>query len=483
MISDSLDEREIVQRAVQAVVGCFGYAEAAVSMLVDANQLELLAISGTEDIGFRLGYRQNLGDGIIGHVGQTGQVYMTGDVEHDPYYFTIGHRRGSAAGFPLASDGKVYGVLYVESAAKDAFSQTEIQTLGTLAGYMVTAINKARLYASMQDHLVVMTTLHRISQIISSSLDIDRLFQTVLQLLKDTFGYSHVSIYLLEEDVLKLRALIGYPDELAIMEIRIAQGIIGRTARTGHPQLIHDVNRDPDYLRVSSDIESEICIPLLKENKVMGVINVEAARGQPLTARDADMLNALAGPVAIAIENAQLHAEAKSLARIDGLTQLLNRRTFDQVFEAELARAARYDYPVTLLILDVDDFKACNDRWGHPAGDTLLRTTAKLIECNIRSSDSAARYGGDEFAIILPNTSLGDGIELGDRLRAMAQQSGHDVEGQNIPTGAYTVSVGVASYPQNGHTAEELLVAADLAELNAKKLGKNRVCAAKEERQ
>jgi diguanylate cyclase len=112
-------------------------------------------------------------------------------------------------------------------------------------------------------------------------------------------------------------------------------------------------------------------------------------------------------------------------------------------------------------------------------GDALLRSTARLIRSNIRSSDSAARYGGDEFAIILPNSSISDGLELGERLRATAQKMGHDIGSENIPPGEYTLSVGVASYADNGRTAEELLLSADHGELTAENLGKNRVCASK----
>jgi diguanylate cyclase (GGDEF)-like protein len=344
--------------------------------------------------------------------------------------------------------------------------------------HVVTAVNKARLYARTQDHLVVMTTLHSISQIITSSLELDRIFQTVLQLLKDTFGYTHISIYLLEQDVLRLGAQIGYPEQLVLLEIPVTRGIVGRTVQTRQLQFVMEVAQDADFLRAAYEVESEICVPLFTKGSVLGVINVEAAPGQRLTDRDADVLTALAGPIAIAIDNAHLHAEATALARIDGLTSLMNRRTFDQTIQSEIERAARYDYPLSLIILDIDEFKACNDQWGHPAGDALLRAMSKLIKGNSRSTDIAARYGGDEFAIILPNTAQPAALELGERLRAATQRLGLDTDAQKIPVGDYTISIGVASFPGNGRTAEELLLAADHAELNAKRGGKDRVCAA-----
>lgn len=478
LISQSLNEAEVRQSAVDAIVSRFGYAEAAICMLLEGDKLELAALSGTEDIGYRPGYRQSIGEGIIGHVAETGKIYVSPDVEHDPYYFTIGARSGSAAAVPMLNQDQLLGVLYVESTARNAFDDGDVRMLRTLSAHVVTAINKARLHAETRDHLIIMTTLHRISQIITSSLELDHIFENVLQLLKATFGYTHISIYLLDENVLHLGAQIGYLSELALAEIPVNEGIIGRSVQTKQLQFVRDVRKDPDYLAASSDIGSEICVPLLKKGAVLGVVNVEAAPGQPLTDRDAEVLTALAGPVSIAIENAHLHAQAKSLARTDGLTGLMNRRTFDQVFASELARAARYDCPLTLIIVDIDDFKASNDRWGHPAGDSVLRATGALIRENIRSSDSAARYGGDEFAIILPNTALSDGLELAERLRLAIQDLGRRVDVQGVPLGDYTISLGVATFPEHGGTADELLLAADHAELNAKKFGKNRVCSA-----
>ena len=478
LIAGSLDEAEILQRTVQALVGRFRYVEAAACMLVDGDQLEVSAISGTEDLGVHQGFRQRIGEGIVGHVAQTGELYVSNDIEHDPYYISTGRRSGSAAGVPMSIDGELYGVLYIESVTRNAFARTDTQMLRALVGHVVTALHKARLYATTQDHLTIMTALHRVSQIITSSLELDRIFQTVLQLLKDTFGYTHVSIYLLDGAVLRLGAELGYPEKTVLLQIPVTEGVMGRAVQTKQLQFLRDASQDPAFLRAAHDVNSEICVPLFKDANVLGVINVEGVRRNPLTERDVDVLTALAGPIAIAVDNAHLHAEAKSLARTDGLTGLMNRRTFDETLEAEIARAARYDYPLTLMILDIDDFKASNDRWGHPAGDAILRATAHMITSNIRITDSAARYGGDEFVIILPNTTLSDGLELGERLRLAATTLGRDSAGIGVPPGQYTVSLGVASYPGNAANAEGLLQAADHAELDAKRLGKNRICAA-----
>ncbi len=479
-VADSLDEKEILLRTVEAVINRFGYAEAAICLLVDHDDLEIAAITGTEDIGYKPGYRQKVGEGIIGHTAETRLAYFTGDIEHDPYYYTIGKRSGSAVGVPMLDEGQLLGVLYVESARLDAFKQDDIQTLQTLTSHVVTAIQKARLYARAQEHLRAITTLQSISQTVSSSLDLHKIFQTVVQLLKDTFDYSYISIYLLENEVLQLGAQVGYPVELIFHEIPVTSGVVGRAVLTKQTQFISDVTQDPDFLRASYEVESEICVPLLKEGSVLGVINVEAAPGHPLSDNDKDLITALAGTVAIAVDNARLHAEVKSLALTDALTNLLNRRAFDETFATEIARAERYEYQLALIIIDLDNFKAYNDRWGHPAGDKRLIEVAKLLDSNIRRPDVAARYGGEEFAIILPYTSRTGAVTMAERLRKAAEAQAVDIIASDGFIPGYTISLGVATLPENGKTASDLLIAADNAELAAKRLGKNRVCAAGE---
>jgi diguanylate cyclase (GGDEF)-like protein len=131
-----------------------------------------------------------------------------------------------------------------------------------------------------------------------------------------------------------------------------------------------------------------------------------------------------------------------------------------------------------LIILDLDSFKEYNDTWGHPAGDVRLREIADLLRANVREPDVAARYGGEEFAVILPNTSKHGAIRLAERLRLSAEACAPYKNGNHSPVSGYTISLGVATFPDDAGLVEELLHAADNAELTAKRLGKNRVFAA-----
>jgi diguanylate cyclase (GGDEF)-like protein len=477
-IMDSLDEKEILERTLEAVVNKFGYAEAAISLLINNDTLEMVAVSGTHDFGYQAGFRQKVGEGIIGYVAATGQPHMAGDVSIDPYYFSTAERSGSAVGIPMLDKDQLLGVIYVESLTKNALQADDVRTLQALANQVATSLQKARLYGRTQEHLQVMTALQSFSRTVTSSLDINEILSNVIKLLKSSFGYTYIGVYLLDGDVLHLGAQVGYPDNEAIHEIPISVGVIGRTARIKKPQFIRNVSTDPDFLRSSYEVKSEIAVPLVKDDNVLGVLNVESKEHAALDETDLDFLNALAGSIAVAIDNARLHAEVKTMAMTDVVSGLANRRAFDEILEAEMIRATRYNQPVSLIILDLDSFKEYNDKWGHPAGDVRLKELANLLHANVRDPDIAARYGGEEFAMILPNTPKKGAIRLAERLRKAAETCAPYFMGRGLPISGYTISLGVATFPDDATTLEELLLAADNAELAAKRLGKNRVYAA-----
>jgi diguanylate cyclase (GGDEF)-like protein len=185
----------------------------------------------------------------------------------------------------------------------------------------------------------------------------------------------------------------------------------------------------------------------------------------------------LAAQAVIALDNARLHRIVEKQARIDGLTALANRRHFEDQLAAELARLERFGGPLAVVIADLDDFKDVNERFGHPAGDVVLREFAQTLEEGIRDVDLAARWGGEEFVLLLPGTDLAGAARVAERIRrAVAGRTVLSAEGEHI---SVTASFGVAAFTEGG-SGESLMASADAALYDAKRTGKDRVSAAAE---
>ncbi|MDP2777022.1 MAG: diguanylate cyclase [Anaerolineales bacterium] len=481
-VAESFNKKEILQRSIDAVVNRFGYAEAAISLLTDDNMLEVAAIAGTRDFGFRPGFRQEMGKGMIGHTAAIRKTYISKHVANDPYYFSNEEHHGSAICVPILNELGLIGVIYVESEEFHEFNQQDASTLETLAQQVSASLQRASLYSRSQELLRIMSTVQAVSRVISSSLDLETIFESVVKELKKNFGYTHVSIYLLKEDYLHIGAQIGYPEETMFRKIHISQGVHGRTVKTRKAQFIQDVTKEPIYLSADNNISSEICVPLLKDNIVLGTINVEGAADSHLTQSDLDMLTTLAIPITLAVDNARLHAQVKAMAMTDAVSGLPNRHAFEEALNGEVERATRFGQYLSLIIFDLDSFKDYNDEWGHPAGDLRLKATADLVRNNLRKYDMAARYGGDEFAIILPNTDQSSAFEFAKRLHHAAQASTSETPIEEKGVAGYTISMGIATFPNDGNTLVTLLLAADQAALRAKRLGKNQIYLASDQK-
>jgi diguanylate cyclase (GGDEF)-like protein len=191
----------------------------------------------------------------------------------------------------------------------------------------------------------------------------------------------------------------------------------------------------------------------------------------PYEPHDLALLRALADSSAIALRNAELLDRLRAQATIDPLTGCHNRRGFDEVLQLEVSRARRYDRSLCLVLLDIDHFKQINDEYGHEVGDHALQRIGRAIRHTSRTSDSACRYGGEEFALVFPETTKEEGERLAERIRIMLESLPPSAE---IPR-AITASFGVAAFPADGQSIPELVRAADRALYLAKESGRNRV--------
>ncbi len=306
-VAGTLDETELLDRVVQAMISRLGFADAAMLTWSGPDELEVVAMSATEPMAVAVGFRQKADVGIIGRAVALRAVYWSNDVSRDPYYFDPGGRSvGSAMALPLLREGELLGVLYLEASAPGVFSTTDVLAYSTLAQHVATALENARLYARARHRLRDLTALQSVSQTVASSLDLEAVIHTVVHMLHDNFGYRQVSLYQLHGEVLRLMAQVGYDADLVIGEIPIGRGVSGRAVRTRQAQFVRDVAADPDFLRATPDAHSEICVPLLKDRTVLGTLNVESDAEHPLTEADVFLLTTLAGQVTVAIENARL---------------------------------------------------------------------------------------------------------------------------------------------------------------------------------
>jgi diguanylate cyclase (GGDEF)-like protein len=197
--------------------------------------------------------------------------------------------------------------------------------------------------------------------------------------------------------------------------------------------------------------------------------------GENFTSEQRESAGWLVGHAVIALANAQRHRRVEQQALVDGLTGLANRRLCTAALEKELARAQRFSEPLALVLTDIDDFKLINDRWGHPTGDEVLKLFAKALRESVREIDLAGRWGGEEFALLLPGTDLGGGRELAERVRRkLARKKFLAPDGERIRV---TASFGVAAFP-DVTSQDQLVAASDGALYEAKHSGKNRVAVA-----
>lgn len=214
-----------------------------------------------------------------------------------------------------------------------------------------------------------------------------------------------------------------------------------------------------------------ICVPLMAQGEVLGILHLENDQLPQLT-DEQPLALAFAEHTALTLANLRLRDTLHAQAMRDGLTGLLNRRFMEESLLRETRRASRNRSQVSIIMIDIDHFKRFNDTFGHAAGDALLRAVGKMLQTEMRGSDLACRYGGEEFTVILPGTSLDDATKIAEKLRVNAQLMDVALEGQKL--GKITISLGVASFPQHGESYEAVLHAADLALMHAKQT-RNRV--------
>ncbi|MDA8122436.1 MAG: diguanylate cyclase [Deltaproteobacteria bacterium] len=322
-------------------------------------------------------------------------------------------------------------------------------------------------------------TIYEVSTVIAGTLDTEELFRILPERVMRTLGLNDFCIMLYNPDTRMLTARAGpgaasdLPREFVVAP---GEGVAGRVFDSGEPVYIPDVRSSTEFLYYGGarmDVRSFMCVPLLSKGKAIGVLNVNHSEPNAFDAESLATMRVLASYLAIAIENAELFRFVKTLADKDSLTLLYNHGAFHEKLQVEMERAARYGRPLSVIMLDLDCFKEINDTHGHLVGDRILLMTAGVLCAHLRKSDIAARYGGDEFTVILPETDLSASSAIAGRIAAGISEVRMDTgKGEEIH---FTASIGYAACLPDSKDRENILNVADRLMYESKRRGRGGV--------
>lgn len=313
-------------------------------------------------------------------------------------------------------------------------------------------------------------TMIEIGKVLTSSLDLQEVLNALMEKVSQLVPAKIWSLLLVEEEseALVFEIVVSPVAEvLRGMRLRPGQGVAGWVARHGEALLIPDVHKDPRFsqqvdLGASFETRSIICLPLKSKNRVLGVIElINPFEGEAFDSSVLRLLATIADFAAIAVENARNFERVQQLVITDDLTGLYNARHMHRLIDYEIERARRYNTPVALVFIDLDHFKQVNDTYGHLVGSRLLAEVGGFLQENVRKVDLAARYGGDEFVLVLPATNKSGAMILCNHLCNLLRNRPFVTE--DGVTLRITASFGVAALPEDAADKAELLRQADRA--------------------
>jgi len=434
------------------------------------------------------------GEGITGWVAEHRLAQILPDAGADPRANTIPGTEEdldeSMLLAPMLYEDQVLGVLVLSKLGLRQFREDDLRLLVIYASFAAQAFANADATGLLRTQSEVLArqlanqrALLQVTESILTTLDPRAILDQVADRLSDLVGYDNLSIELLDRASGLLRPLTAkgvhraeYLEPWQPGEEGLATWVVSHN----EPALVRDERRDSRVLqfRETGLIDgSLICVPLRGRDGATGVLTLERLGVDNVYSEEEfELVKLFAAQVSIALQNAEVHREVEIRAQTDDLTALLNHGTFQDW----LSRSVHGHEPFSLIMLDLDDFKAVNDALGHQAGDRLLAEISRAIEAAGRDSDRVFRYGGDEFALILPGADAASTLGVAERVRGAVHALGAAGSRWAEAGLDVSVSIGVATFPRDGLTADAILLAADRACFVAKRTGPGLIATADE---
>ena len=418
------------------------------------------------------------GNHMVEHVIRTGQPLLIRErftEEAQRLGFQPRNEAGSVCVVPLILRDEAIGAVAVYSREERAFDEGHVELLRVLASEAAIAIENARLFAEEQKRSRQLTLINTVSKHAITTLDPDEMLAKITLEIEKELPYDHIGIATLDYSAKELivQAEAGSRRNALGLHVPLGEGLIGQVARTGEATTVRRAN--PSTPRtVLPGSASALALPVTYAEQLLGVLYVESTQPSDFSDQEIQLLQTLADLFAGALHNALTFQKAQEQAITDGLTGVKTHRFLMEALSSEWKRSTRANRQFALVLMDLDRFKFVNDFYGHLEGDVVLQRVGHILEQNCRRSDVVARYGGDEFVILMPETSIEQARQLASKLRGWVA-SDPLLRDKNI-----TASFGIAGFPVHGSTPQELIQVADSSMYLSKHQGGNSVSSAEQ---
>jgi diguanylate cyclase (GGDEF)-like protein len=424
--------------------------------------------------------------GVVGRVARTGEPALVTDIHADPDYVSANTAIESEVSVPVTIGAEVMGVLNVESTAGRPLDESDVASLSLVADRVASALELARERESLAGRAALFERLTTVSARLAESLEPDEAFRAIAQSMSDVVPTDFVIVVVLDPQTgeYRIAADIGGSDRIHGVRIQPGEGMSGRAIAERRVIVDEhfDRSRFPASLRHTEvDEIAAAAVPLIYDDEVVGAVSMGRLDAERrFTDLELEVLPVVAAQAAVTIRNAHLMTTIREASVRDALTGLYNRRHFDASVERLIAARRRMSpdqrRPVSAILFDLDHFGALNKRHGHAVGDAVLRAFATILRDRFRASDIVARFGGEEFVVILDGATREDAVSIADSVRTALAATAIDAHG-GVPVRA-TVSAGCAALSDESTNAAALLEVADVGLVMAKQAGRNQVVAA-----